>query len=110
MTIHLAQSLGAQISHIILQSHERFGEVKSVVCLDTSSGPIDVDVEPTAALSMALHMGLPIFMDGEFPQTDEGILGPVQKPDTESTAQTPIPEAFREAIEGIDNAASGDDS
>ena len=68
---------------------------------------MDVNVDAMAALAMAIHIGLPIFMDGDFASTEGDQRDPHKKVDT--TVPTPIPEAFWEVIDGIDQRASGDE-
>ena len=107
LSLNLTQSLGAQVSHIILQRNDQANEVLGIVCLETSGGSMDVNVDATAALAMAIHIGLPIFMDGDFAST-EGDQRDTHK-EVDTTVPTPIPEAFWEVIDGIDQRASGDE-
>jgi len=100
LSLHLTQSLGARVSHVIIQMNDQASEVKGIVCLETSSGTLDVNVDATAALSMAIHIGLPIFMDGDFAST-EGEERDIPR-QVDAPASTPIPEAFWEVIDGID--------
>ena len=104
LSLQLAQSLGARVSHVIVQRNEEANELIGIVCLETSNGPLDVNVDTTAALSMAIHIGLPIFMDGDFASTEgeqEGEQSETSRQGDTSTS-TPIPEAFWEVIDGID--------
>ena len=100
MSLHLTQSLGARVSHVIIQRNDRANEVIGIVCLENSGAPLDVNVDATAALSMAIHIGLPIFMDGDF-ASDEGQQQDIPRQVDVPTA-TPIPEVFWEVIEGIE--------
>ena len=58
-----------------------------------------------AALAIARHLGLPIFMDGmqmdDMPALREDRPEPVAAPN-ETPAAVPIPQAFREVIEALD--------
>ena len=53
-----------------------------------------------ATLAIALHLGLPIFMDGMQARREDR-LEPVAAPN-ETPAAVPIPPAFREVIEALD--------
>ena len=60
----------------------------------------DVNVDVAAGLSLAIHLGVPIFMDGDHTHTDSkyrAIQGL-----TEAPANAQIPEAFRKVIEDLD--------
>ena len=106
LSVHIAESLGGRISHVILRCQERIGGfLAGVMCIETSNGLIDVNVNPAAALAMAIHMGLPIFLDGYFASTGSNLKGIRQPIDT----PTVIPDAFRQFIEEMDQAAPGEE-
>jgi hypothetical protein len=71
--------------------------------LETETGPIDVDADVAAALGMAIHLGLPIFMDGSCIESQDETLGPVNSP-----SGSQIPEAFLELIEELDFFSESD--
>ena len=86
MTLRIAQSLGANFSHVIIKSTGRSDEVQGVVRLVTENGLQDVDVDAAAALGMAIHLGLPIFMDGQFSPAD----GPLRAAQGMNEAPAPV--------------------
>ena len=57
-------------------------------------------MDVAAALAIARHLGLPIFMDG-MPARREDRPEPVAAPN-DTPAAVPIPQAFREVIEALD--------
>jgi bifunctional DNase/RNase len=108
LAMRVAEALGARISHIIVKQLNPTGDVSGVLRLETPRGVCDVNADAAAALAMAIHMGLPIFMDGDFTPAD-GKLRAIQSL-TQAPAVTQIPEAFREAIEGLDLSWPGEES
>lgn len=112
MTVRIAESLDAKISHVVIKLTGAGDEVTGMMRLVTAAGMHTTCVDAAAALSLAIHMGLPIFMDGEFSQDESqreshkhgGV-------DAESAdarygeplrkASTPIPQVFQDLIEGL---------
>ena len=60
---------------------------------------LDVNVDVAAALAVALHLGLPIFMDS-FPVLREDRLEVMPAADS-SRDEVTVPEAFRDVIESL---------
>ena len=116
MSVRLAESLNAKISHIVIKRVGPRDEVAGMIRMVTPTGLHSANADAAAALALAIHMGLPVFMDGEFaPAEPEGdgqrhdALG-VNAPPGELPAElielprespTPIPPAFQELIEGL---------
>lgn len=111
MTVRVAESLEARISHIVIQRVGASDEVAGVMRMVTATGMHSAQVDAAAALAIAIHLGLPVFMDGEFspaePEAEsrgrEGLDDDRAVPEyIESRREaTPIPQAFQEVIEGL---------
>ena len=111
MTVRVAESLKARISHIVIQRVGASDEVAGVMRMVTATGMHSAQVDAAAALAIAIHLGLPVFMDGEFspaePETEargreDGADGRAVPEYIESRREaTPIPQAFQEVIEGL---------
>lgn len=98
LALRMAQSLGADLSHVIIKNSDNPEDVTGVLRLVTTDGLKDVDVDAAAALAMAVHLGLPIFMDGNFSSPDDA--APAQG--LNAAAEIPqIPKAFRELLDGL---------
>ncbi len=125
MVVRLVESLNAEISHIIIKRVGQTDEVAGLVRMATPSELQTTQVDAAAALSLAIHMGLPIFMDGQFShlETEEQYVsrhGPSpaggasssEPADFPSRVPTPptIPQAFQELIEGLKMPESLDSS
>ena len=113
MAVRLAEALNARISHVIIKRVGPTDEVTGMVRMVTTTELRTTQVDVAAALSLAIHMGLPIFMDGEFPPAEpewEGNQHDSQESDTKAPGQmthyqevpAPIPRAFQELIEGLE--------
>jgi bifunctional DNase/RNase len=102
LTCSVLQSMRAGISSVILKGLHP-GLVTGTLRLETETGPIDVDADVAAALGMAIHLGLPIFMDGSCIESQDETLGPVNSP-----SGSQIPEAFLELIEELDFFSESD--
>ena len=119
LAVRVAEGLHAKISHVVIR---RFGEgddVIGVLRLVTASGMHSIQVDAAAGLAMAIHMGIPIFMDGEFslaePGREEHIQDahdheavatadrefPDEGPGIEPDVITPIPRVFQDLIEDL---------
>lgn len=119
LAVRMAEGLHAKISHVIIQRPGPGDEVVGVLRLVTAAGLHSISVDAAASLAMAIHMGIPIFMDGEFSsaeperadqrnpsaQTEAGQeFGaglPTRDPALEPGFRTPIPQAFQEFIDGL---------
>lgn len=112
MAVRVAEALNARISHIVIQRVGASDEVAGLMRMVTASGMHSAQVDAAAALAIAIHMGLPVFMDGEFSAAEpEAAEAPGREDvDAERAAPeyiesrreaTPIPQAFQEVIEGL---------
>lgn len=115
LAVRMAEGLHAKISHIVIQRPGPGDEVVGILRLVTAAGLHSISVDAAAALAMAIHMGIPIFMDGEFSsaepeaadrqelpaQTEPGPGLATADPDLEPGFRTPIPQAFQELIDGL---------
>lgn len=126
LAVRVAEGLDAKISHIVVR---RFGEgddVIGVLRLVTETGMRSVKVDAAAGLATAIHMGIPIFMDGEFSTTESGSAGQIHNLHSHEAAgktdlellddngqtgpgvTTPIPRVFQDLIDGLGIPESGD--
>lgn len=81
------------------------GLVVGALRLETDSRLIEVDTDVAAALSIAVHGGIPVFVSGKHFVSDEKFKAaqyPVEPP-----ALTQIPAAFREVIQSLDVSTNG---
>ena len=62
----VAESLHAKISHVVIKRSGKGDGVVGILGLVKAAGLHSVQVDATAGLATAIHMGIPIFMDGEF--------------------------------------------
>lgn len=108
--VRIAECLNARISHVIIKRVGVSDEVAGLMRLVTASGMHSVYVDAAAGLAMAIHMGLPVFMDGEFSPADAPPEVPPRAADADLPraeyleppgGATPIPQAFQEVIEGL---------
>lgn len=103
----VVEALGAKIADVVIRLLDPSGGVMGVMRLETDSGLCDVNVDVAAALAMAIHLGLPIYMEGD-QVLAERKLRAIQGL-TDSPASTQIPDAFREVIEGLDFPSHSDE-
>ncbi len=122
LAVRMAETLNAKISHIVIKRVGASDEVGGVMRLVTDGGLRTAWVDAAAALAIAIHMGLPVFMDGEFspaePEWDghqhdalESGAPDAGQPEPRPEVSTPIPQVFQELIEGLkmpDGAESSD--
>ena len=125
LAVRVAEGLNAKISHIVIR---RFGEGDDVIGLlqlATSSGLRGVQVDAAAGLATAIHMGIPIFMDGEFSQAEPYSEGHAhsanvyeasdgdssesldENAELEPGAVSPIPRVFQDLIDGLGSPDGG---
>ena len=98
MALRVAQTLGAEVSHVIVKNSDRPEEVMGVMRLVAPEGLKDVEVDAAAALAMVVHLGLPIFMDANLPSSD----APAPTQNFNRAAELPqIPKAFRQLLEDL---------
>ncbi len=123
LAVRLAEGLHAKISHIVIRRAGAGDDVVGSLRLVTSTGLHTIQVDAAAGLAMAIHMGIPIFMDGEFspaesehPHSTHDHLPDVESPsnlrepksDGSPEVSTPIPRAFRDLIDGLELPDGGD--
>ena len=126
LALRVAEGLHAEISHIVVRRLGDGDDVVGILRLVTASGLHSIQVDAAAGLAMAIHMGIPIFMDGEFsPAEPESVQHTHQvhefMTDLESGAEpdeaesgsapgieTPIPRVFRDLIDGLELPETGD--
>ena len=99
MALAVTKSLGAEISGVMIKGVGG-GQVTGTIRLECGDRMLDVGVDVAAALAVAMHLGLPIFMDN-LAMLRENLLEPVPTA-PEIHGVSPIPEAFREVIENLD--------
>jgi bifunctional DNase/RNase len=105
LAFSIAQALGAKVTMVILKGLSR-SQVIGSLRLETETDSIDIDADVAAALGMAIHLGLPISMEGSHTLSQDelaAIQGPV-----DSLSGIQIPDAFLKVIEGLDFPPDGD--
>ena len=121
MTVRMAEALNARVSHVVIQRSGSGDEVAGLLRMVTSSGLHSITVDAAASLALAIHMGLPVFMDGDSstaepdweahnPQSmaaEERAINPTELPKGELTS---IPQAFQEVIDRLKLPEGPDDS
>ena len=100
LAMAIARTVGASIIRVVIKGVD-VGQVIGVMRLEHGQKRYDVTVDVAAALAMALHLGLPIYMDS-MDLLREDRLEPVQEEVDEAPAGAQIPQAFREVIEAIE--------
>jgi hypothetical protein len=100
------QTLSAGISSVILKELEQ-GLVMGALRLERETGFIDVEGDVAAVLGMAIHLGLPIFMEGSYTLSRDQLVALQGPADSPSGVQ--IPEAFLKVIEGLDFPSDSDE-
>jgi bifunctional DNase/RNase len=103
LVLAVTKSLGAEVSGVLIKGVD-YGQVTGAIRMEYEDRILDVNVDVAAALAVALHLGLPIFMDSLY-MLREDRLEPIAAP-IEVTNSVPIPEAFREIIETLELPAS----
>lgn len=102
MVMAVSRSLGAELTRVVIKG-VGYGQVTGSVLLECEDRRLDVGVDVAAALAIAMHLGLPIYMDRSA-MLGEDLLEPVPAtPDVHKSL--PIPEAFREVIENLELTA-----
>ena len=72
LSVRVAEGPQAGISHIVIRRLGAGDDIVGVLRLVTTSGMHSVQVDAAAGLTMTVHVGIPIFMDGEFPPAEPG--------------------------------------
>lgn len=119
LAVRVAEGLNAKISHIVIRRLGEGDDVIGVLRLVTATGMHSVQVDAAAGLAMAIHLGIPIFMDGEFSPAEPGsvvqaydvheheaVAMPDREPPDENAIDepgvtTPIPRVFQDVIDGL---------
>ena len=70
LAARVAESLHAEISHVVIKRSGKGNGVVGFLGLVKAAGLYSIQVDATAGLATAIHMGIPIFMDGEFPAAE----------------------------------------
>ena len=99
----VTKSLGAEVSGVVSRGVD-YGQVTGAVRMEYEDRVLDDNVDVAAALAIALHLGLPIFMDS-LAMLREDRLEYIEERNTapdEASVDAPIPEAFREVIEALE--------
>jgi bifunctional DNase/RNase len=99
LTCSVLQILCAGVSKVILKELDR-GLVMGTLRLEVETGFLDVEADVAAAPSLAIHLGLPIFMEGDqvLSQEKQAVVPwPVDPP-----AGSQIPYAFLDLIKNLD--------
>lgn len=102
LVLAVTRSLGAEVSGVLIKGVAD-KQVIGFVRLTCGSRIIEVSADVAAALAIALHLGLPIFMDNIAGLSAES-LEPAAAPESRPTAA--IPAAFREVIAALDLPAA----
>ena len=106
LTCSVLQALRAGISRVVLKELNR-GLVMGVLRLEMETGLLDVEADVAAVLGMAIHLGLPIFMDGANSLSEDGLVANQVPADAPSGVH--IPEAFLKVIEELDFPQKGEE-
>lgn len=108
LVMAVSKSLGAELSLVMIKGAGH-GQVTGSIRLDCEDRQLDVNVDVAAALAIAMHLGLPIYMDRSAIHGEDQLEPVAATPDTHGPS--PIPEAFREVIENLDlpTSAEGED-
>ena len=99
LVLAVSRSLGADLTMVAIKGVGH-GQVTGSLRLECPDRKLDVNVDVAAALAIAMHLGLPIYMD-RLALLREDMLEPVAATsDTHSPVS--IPEAFRDLIENLE--------
>ena len=121
----VAESLHAHISHVVIKRSGKGKGVVGILRLVNAAGLHNIQVDATAGLATAIHMGIPIFMDGEFSAAEAHAVEHTHSvhefmTDQESAAEpmvrwsgvtpeveTPKSKAFQDLIDGLEFPETG---
>ena len=102
LALRLAQALDAELNHIVIKNTDRPEEVVGTLSLVTPDGPKEVEVDAAASLAMAVHLGIPIYIDGSFTSSQGADSAQHPRHDlTQVVEQPQIPKAFRQLLEDL---------
>ena len=119
LAVRVAEGLHAKISHVVIRRIGEGDDVIGELRLVTASAMHSIQVDAAAGLAMAIHMGIPIFMDGEFSPTEsdserhehavhehrvpdrEGLEPADDNAEIEPGVTTPIPRVFQDVIDDL---------
>jgi bifunctional DNase/RNase len=97
--LSIARALEARINMVILKMLSR-DQVIGSLQLKTGTGSVDVDADVATALGMAIHLGVPIFMEGDQVLSQDKQAAVPWSADPPAGSQ--IPDAFLDVIENLD--------
>ena len=103
LVMAISKSLGADLNMVMIKG-VGYGQVTGSIRLDCEDRQLDVNVDVAAALAIAMHLGLPIYMDRPALLREDHLETVAATTDTHSPVS--IPEAFREVIDNLDLPAS----
>ena len=106
LVMAVSRSLGAELTMVTIKG-VGFGQVTGSLRLECEDRQLDVNVDVAAALAIAMHLGLPIYMDRPAFLREDHLEPVAATPDIHSPL--PIPEVFREVIENLDIPAPAGD-
>lgn len=103
IVVSIAASFGATITRAVLREVAD-GLVIGTLRLETESRAVEVDADVAAALSIAVHRGIPLFASGKRFASDGKLSAGLFK--EEAPEATEIPTAFYEVIQSLDMPTS----
>ena len=106
MALAMTKAVGADLTRVIIKGVD-LGEVTGAIRLEHGERELDVNVDVAAALAMALHLGLPIYMEGMH-LVKEDRLQPLPSSET-PPEETEIPQVFQQVIEALEHPSTDDD-
>ena len=106
MALAMTKAVGADLTRVIIKGVD-LGQVTGAIRLQHGERVLDVNVDVAAALAMAMHLGLPIYMEGMH-LVKEDRLRPLPSSEAPSGG-TEIPQAFQRVIEALDPQETDDD-
>ena len=122
LAVRVAEGLHAKISHVVIRRIGEGDDVAGELRLVTATGMHGIQVDAAAGLAIAIHMGIPIFMDGEFSSADTAsedqkhdihghepvVETPSGNVELEPGVKTPIPRVFQDVIDDLGMPDGGD--
>ena len=99
LILAVTKSLGAELTMVMIKG-VGYGKVSGSLRLECEDRRRDVNVDVAAALAMALHLGMPTYVDRLALLREDQLEPEASTPDAHRFL--PIPEAFHEVIENLD--------
>jgi bifunctional DNase/RNase len=100
LAMAITRTVGASISRVIIKGVD-VGQVTGVIRLEHGQKLYDVAVDVAATLAMAMHLGLPIYMESMH-LLREDRLEPVEQKVDEAPSGAQMPQVFRDVIEAME--------